>query len=94
MQIDQFLRRLTWRLRRRFRRAADNDPIVSVEHPAPSVAKPPPPRIGRLARTAAAFLATLVVLGVAYGVMAAVNSRTRPTIGEVSHPDAVAPVRP
>ena len=84
MQIDQFLRRVSWRVRRRFRRAADNDPIVTVERPAAAAGKPPRP--GRTGRAAAAFLATLAALGVAYGVVAALNSRAQP--------DAVAPVRP
>jgi hypothetical protein len=34
VQLDQFLRRLSWRARRRFgRAAADNDPLVTVEAP-------------------------------------------------------------
>ena len=89
MQIDQILRRLTWRVRRRFRRAADNDPMVTIEQPppAPSLPRPRNKRLVRIVQTATAFLATLVVLAVAYGLVVAVNSRARLDIG--ADPDVV-----
>lgn len=36
MQLDQLLRRLAWRTRRRLRPGADNDPIVAVESASPT----------------------------------------------------------
>lgn len=84
MQIDQILRRLSWRLRRRFRKGADNDPIVSIE---PSSPRPPvrtPTRrqqLARAARTATGFVATLVVLAAAYGLMVAIDSRATLDVG-------------
>ncbi|MDX2234608.1 MAG: hypothetical protein NW200_08925 [Hyphomonadaceae bacterium] len=76
MQIDQTLRRLVWRARRRFIRAADHDPVVTLETPAPT---PPTPASGnpwgRRLRTALAFVATLATLALGYGALVAFNSR-------------------
>jgi hypothetical protein len=73
VQIDQFLRRAFWRVRRRLRPSADNDPIVTIETPAPERA----PRKGRLRRTVIAFAATLSVLAAGYAYLVAASSRAR-----------------
>lgn len=75
MQVDQLLRRLFWRARRKLHPSADNDPIVSVE--APAIDRRPAPRKGRLRSTVLAFVATLSVLAAGYAFLVAASSQAR-----------------
>lgn len=61
MQIDQFLRRATWRVRRQLRPSANNDPIVSVEPPTPTGPDRDPSR----RRTKRGVLRVLIAIAVA-----------------------------
>jgi hypothetical protein len=75
MQIDQLLRRLFWRVRRRLRPSADNDPIVGVETPVAESRHAPVK--GGLRRTVVAFVGTLSVLAVSYAYLVAASSQAR-----------------
>jgi hypothetical protein len=89
MLIDQFLRRLLWRARRKVRPGADNEPIVSVEAPPPPpVANPKPRRRDRWRRAALGFVATFAVLAVGYAFLVAANSRAPLDAGFVAPLDA------
>ncbi len=81
MQIDQLLRRLFWRVRRRLRPPADNDPIVGIETPGAEGRHAPAK--GGLRRTVVAFVATLAVLAVGYAFLVAANSQARLDTGRV-----------
>lgn len=79
MQIDQFLRRLLWRVRRKMRPGADNEPIFVVE-PAPVIRAPRPVarklrRRDRWLRTALGFIATFALLATGYAFLVAASSR-------------------
>lgn len=93
MQIDQFLRRALWRLRRRVQPGADNEPLVSVEPQRPPPSNPPmspkPPlrRRDRWVRTAVAFITTFALLAAGYAVLVAANSRVPLDAGFIAPPD-------
>lgn len=86
MTIDQYIRRLVWRIRRRIGGGgADNDPIVTLEPPEERRALVGPPLVrvafspaGFLRKyrgAAVAFAITLLVLGGAYVAFIAAQSR-------------------
>lgn len=78
MQIDQFLRRLLWRARRRVRPGADHEPVVHLEPappPKPAPKPPPPRRRDRWRRAALGFIGTFAVLALGYAFLVASSSR-------------------
>lgn len=70
MQFDQLLRRLGWRARRRLGRAADNDPMVSVE----AAASPPSPPRARRGGGPSILLILLGLLLIAWGALIATQN--------------------
>lgn len=81
MQFDQFLRRAIWRVKRRMRPGADNDPIVTLEaegarpSPGPPAKARPMARKGRRRSMALAFALTFAALAGGYAAIVAANSR-------------------
>lgn len=90
MQFDQFIRRAFWRVKRRLRPGADNDPIFTVETEAPKAPLRPMRRKGRRRSMIFAFLVTFAVLAGGYAAVVAVNSHTPLDTGMAQSSPALA----